>query len=175
MILLMGIAGSGKGTQGKMLADTRGFHLISMGEVLRMYVTGEQREKMLAGGLLDNQEIIELVDQVLKSLPDDKEVLMDGFPRTIRQAEWLLEQVKKDRFKLSAAFHLVASQKAVKERLVKRARIDDVEGAIEKRFEEYRRSTEPIIKWLSEHDIQVTDINAERSPEAVNTDIISHL
>jgi adenylate kinase len=175
VILLMGIAGSGKGTQGKMLADTRGFHLISMGEVLRMYVTGEQREKMLAGGLLDDQEIIRLVDKVLSSLPDDEEVLMDGFPRSIPQAEWLLEQVKAGRFDLRAAFHLVASREAVKARLVKRARIDDVEGAIEKRFEEYERSTAPLIEWLSGHGVKVTDINAERPPEAVNTDILSYL
>lgn len=175
MILLMGIAGSGKGTQGKMLADQHGFHLISMGEVLRMYVTGEQREKMLAGGLLDDQEIIKLVEKVLSSLPDDEEVLMDGFPRSIPQAEWLLEQVKKGRFSLRAAFHLVASREAVKSRLMKRARIDDVEAAIEKRFDEYQRSTEPLIKWLSENGVKVTDINAERPPEAVNTDILSHL
>lgn len=175
MILLMGIAGSGKGTQGKMLADRHGFHLISMGEVLRMYVTGEQREKMLAGGLLDDQEIIELVDKVLKSLPDDEEVIMDGFPRTVTQAEWLLGQAKEGRFDLQAAFHLVASREAVKERLISRARIDDVEDAIEKRFEEYQRSTEPVIKWLSDHGVKVTDINAERPPEAVNTDILSYL
>ncbi len=175
MILMMGIAGSGKGTQGKMLADRHGFHLISMGEVLRMYVTGEQREKMLAGGLLDDQEIIKIVDQILASLPDDEEVLMDGFPRSIPQAEWLLEQVKADRFNLKAAFHLVASRDAVKARLVKRARIDDVENAIEKRFDEYERSTAPLIKWLSEHGVQVTNINAERSPEDVNTDILSYL
>lgn len=175
MILLMGIAGSGKGTQGKMLADRHAFHLISMGEVLRMYVTGEQREKMLAGGLLDDQEIIKIVEQVLSSLPDDEEVLMDGFPRTIPQAEWLLEQVKAGRFNLKAAFHLVASRDAVKARLVKRARIDDVENAIETRFAEYQRSTEPLIKWLSENGVKVTDINAERPPEAVNTDILSYL
>lgn len=175
MILLMGIAGAGKGTQGKMLADARGFHLISMGEVLRMYVTGEQREKMLAGGLLDDQEIIKIVDQVLKSLPDDEEVLMDGFPRSIPQAEWLLEQVKQGRFQLRAAFHLVASKEAVKQRLIKRARIDDVEGAIEKRFEEYERSTAPLLEWYKEHGVNVTEINAERPPEAVNTDIVSYL
>jgi adenylate kinase len=175
MILLMGIAGSGKGTQGKMLADARGFHLVSMGEVLRMYVTGEQREKMLAGGLLDDQEIIKIVDQVLDSLPDDEEVLMDGFPRSIPQAEWLLGQVKEGRFKLRAAFHLVASKDAVKARLMRRARIDDVEGAIEKRFEEYERSTAPLLKWFNEHGVTVTDINAERPPEAVNTDIVSYL
>jgi adenylate kinase len=171
----MGIAGSGKGTQGKMLADRHGYHLISMGEVLRMYVTGEQREKMLAGKLLGDQEIIEIVDKVLKSLPDDEEVIMDGFPRTIPQAEWLLKQIESGRFKLQAAVHLVASREAVKERLMKRARIDDVEDAIEKRFDEYERSTMPVIKWLTAHKVTVVNINAERSPDDVNTDILSYL
>jgi adenylate kinase len=175
MILLMGIAGSGKGTQGKMLADTRGFHLVSMGEVLRMYVTGEQREKMLKGGLLEDDEIIRIVDRVLTSLPDEEEVLMDGFPRTVPQAEWLLEQVKQGRFNLKVAFHLVASREAVKQRLVKRARIDDVDSAIEERFNEYERSTAPVLDWLSTHGVNVVNVNAERSPEAVNTEIVSHL
>lgn len=171
----MGIAGSGKGTQGKMLADTRGYHLISMGEVLRMYVTGKQRERMLAGELLDDQEIIKIVDQVLNSLSDDEEVILDGFPRTIPQAEWLLEQVKKDRLKLTAAFHLVASREAVKQRLLSRARIDDVEDAIDERFNEYERSTAPVLKWLNEHGVNAVDINAERSVEAVNDDLVKYL
>ncbi len=175
MILLMGIAGSGKGTQGKMLADSRGFHLVSMGEVLRMYVTGKQRERMLAGGLLADKEIIDIVDKVLSSLRDDEEVLMDGFPRTVPQAEWLIGQVKTGRFDLKAAFHLVASREVVKERLMKRARIDDIESAIEERFNEYQRSTAPVIEWLSEHGVKVVDINAERPPETVNDDIVSHL
>lgn len=175
MILLMGIAGSGKGTQGKMLADTRGYHLVSMGEVLRMYVTGKQRERMLAGGLLGDQEIIKIVDGVLGSLGDDEEVLMDGFPRTVPQADWLLKQVKSGRFDLKAAFHLVASRETVKQRLMQRARIDDVESAIEERFNEYDRSTTPLIEWLAEHGVKVIDIDAERAPEKVNADIIGYL
>ena len=175
MILLMGIAGSGKGTQGKMLADKHGFHLISMGDVVRMYVTGEQRQRMLAGGLLDDQEIIKIVDQVLASLTDAEEVILDGFPRTIPQAEWLLDQVKAGRFKLEMAFHLVASRAAVKQRLLGRARIDDVETAIEKRFDEYERSTAPLLKWLTDHNVDVVAINAERSPTEVNADLLNHL
>lgn len=175
MILLMGIAGSGKGTQGKMLADARGYHLVSMGEVLRLYVTGKQRERMLAGGLLDDQEIIKIVDQVLKSLPDNEEVLMDGFPRTVPQAEWLLDQVNTGRFNMKAAFHLVASRQAVKERLMRRARIDDVESAIEERFNEYERSTAPVLGWLSKNGVEVVEVNAERSPEEVNSDIVKYL
>lgn len=175
MILLMGIAGSGKGTQGKMLADRQGFHLISMGEVLRMYVTGTQRERMLAGGLLDDAEIIKIVDQVLDSLPDDEEVLMDGFPRTVPQAEWLLAQVRAGRFELKQAFHLQASRAAVKARLMNRGRIDDVEAAIEERFAEYERSTAPVVQWLADNGISVVNVNAERSPEAVNDELLQHL
>lgn len=175
MILLMGIAGSGKGTQGKMLADARGYHLVSMGEVLRMYVTGEQRERMLAGELLDDSEIIKIVDQVLGSILNGAEVLMDGFPRTIPQAEWLLEQVKAGRFKLDLAFHLVASREAVKKRLLARARIDDVDSAIEERFNEYERSTRPLMDWLKDNGVRVIDVNAERSVEEVNDDLVKYL
>lgn len=175
MILLMGIAGSGKGTQGKMLSDQFGFHLISMGDVLRMYAIPEQRERMLSGELLDDKEIIAIIDRVLSSLPNDEEIVLDGFPRTIPQAEWLLEQVKKGRFKLQQAFHLVASRDTVKQRLLGRARVDDKQDAIEERFNEYQRSTEPILKWLKEHGIEAVNINAERPVEVINQDIANHL
>lgn len=175
MILLMGIAGSGKGTQGKMLADQYGFHLISMGDVVRMYVTGEQRQSMLAGNLLGDQEIIEIVDKVLGSLPKDEEVLLDGFPRTIVQAQWLMEQAKADRFKLETVFHLVASREAVKARLLGRARIDDKEEAIEARFDEYERSTAPVLKWLADNGVEVLNIDAERPATVVNAELVNHL
>jgi adenylate kinase len=171
----MGIAGSGKGTQGKMLADARGFHLISMGDIVRMYITGKQRERMLAGELLDDDEIIRIVDQVLTMLPNGAEVLLDGFPRTIPQAEWLLEQVKAGRFPLKTAFHLVASREAVKRRLMTRGRVDDKEEAIEARFDEYERSTTPLLSWLSEHGVDVVNVNAERSVQEVNGDLVNYL
>lgn len=175
MILLMGIAGSGKGTQGKMLSDKHKFHLISMGDVLRMYVTGQQRERMLAGELLDDQEIIAIVDKVLNSIPDNEEVILDGFPRTLPQAEWLVEQVKTGRFKIRTALHLVASREAVKARLIDRARIDDTEDSIEQRFDEYERSTAPILEWLAANGVDVYNAQAEQSREEVFKDLETHL
>jgi adenylate kinase len=175
MILLMGIAGSGKGTQGKMLADQHGFHLISMGDVLRMYVTGEQRRRMLAGGLLDDQEIIKIVDKVLTSLPDKEQLILDGFPRTIPQAKWLLEQAEAGRFNVEKVFHLVATRDAVKKRLMSRGRIDDHEDAIEARFNEYERSTAPLLEWFNDHGLAVDNIDAERPVEKVNQDLIDRL
>jgi adenylate kinase len=175
MILLMGIAGSGKGTQGKMLADQYGLHLISMGDVLRMYVTGKQRERMLAGDLLDDVEIIAIVDKVLSSIPDDETVILDGFPRTIPQAEWLVKQVEAGRFRVDMALHLEASHEAVKQRLIGRARIDDTEAAIEARFNEYERSTMPLLEWLTKHNVKVINVDAERPVEAINSDLARYL
>lgn len=172
MILLMGIAGSGKGTQGKMLADQHNFHLISMGDVLRMYATPLQRKRMLAGGLLDDNEIIAIIDGVLSRLPDAEECILDGFPRTIPQAKWLLQQVKEGRFSITNVFHLVASRDAVRARLMHRARVDDIADAIENRFAEYQRSTEPLIEWLDQNGLTVNNINAERTVSDVNDDLV---
>lgn len=175
MILLMGIAGSGKGTQGTMLADSRGYHLVSMGELLRLYVTGKQRERMLAGELLDDSEIIEIVNKVLDSLPPEEEIILDGFPRTLPQAKWLVDQVNQGRFALRAIFHLTASKEAVKKRLLSRARIDDVENAIEERFAEYEKSTAPVLQWFRDNGKEVVDVNAERPVEEVNDDLAKYL
>lgn len=171
----MGIAGSGKGTQAKLLTDKHGYHLVTMGDVLRMYITGEQRERMLKGELLSDDEVTAIIDKVLQTLPEGEEIILDGYPRTIPQAQWLLEQAKAGRFNLDKAFHLVASRDAVKQRLLGRARVDDQDAAIEKRFDEYERATAPLLDWLKQNGVQVIDINAERSVEDVNKDIDSHL
>ena len=70
---------------------------------------------------------------------------------------------------------MVATNEAVKARLIKRARIDDNEDAIEKRFAEYEKSTMPLIRWLNTNGVKVYDINAEQPVENVNQKIISTL
>lgn len=175
MILIMGIAGSGKGTQSKLLAEKDGYHLVTMGDVLRQNASDEQRQKMQAGELLGDQEIIQVVDKVLTDLVGKDNVLLDGFPRTLAQAEWLVQEVEKGHFSLKTAIHLVASREAVKARLIDRARTDDVNHAIEQRFDEYEKSTAPIIDWLRQHKVDVYDVDGERSIEEVHQDIINHL
>lgn len=171
----MGIAGSGKGTQGKMLADHDNMHLVSMGEVLRMYVTGDKRQRMLSGNLLADDEIIKIVDRVLTSLKDSNSVLLDGFPRTIDQARWLLNQANSGRFRVDAVIHLVADRQVVKKRLIARGRLDDEEKAIEERFRIYEQTTEPLLDWLKKQGVRVVDVNAEGSVEAVSAELMAKL
>ena len=175
MIILMGIAGSGKGTQGKLLADKYGFHWISTGEILRIYITGERRQRMLAGELLNDQEIIDILDKVLLSLPDDLETVLDGFPRTLPQAQWLLDQAQAGRFKITEVFYLIASPQAVMDRLIKRGRPDDHDRAIQERFGEYEKATLPIVDWFDKEGVPVVRIDAERPIGEIHQDIVKQL
>lgn len=171
----MGLPGSGKGTQGKMLADEHGMHLISMGDLVRMYVTGERRKQMLAGALLEDDEIIAMIDRVLTILDDGEDCVLDGFPRTIKQAEWLMQQVASGRFELSKIVYLEASNEAVKSRLKARGRLDDKDAVIEARFKEYERLTLPVVDWFEKQGAPIARVDAERSTDAVNRDVVALL
>jgi adenylate kinase len=175
MILLMGLPGSGKGTQGKMLADEHDFHLFSTGELLRMYVTGERRKRMLAGEILDDQEVIAMLHRALDSVDDDSDCILDGFPRTVPQAEWLMGQVNAGRFSLDHIVHLQVDHETLVARLKARGRLDDKESVIEARFREYERLTKPVIDWFREQGVNILEIDGDYSATVVNRDIVAKL
>ncbi len=167
----MGVAGSGKSMQGRMLADQLGLPWLSTGEFLRMLISGERRKDMLHGKLLDDKEIIGLVQKVLNVVDTEHEYVLDGFPRTVAQADWLLAQVKYGQLEISAVIHLQASEKVVKERLLSRGRQDDHHDAIAERFKEYEDTIKPILKHFSNAHIPVHTINGEQSVEVIHQEI----
>jgi len=173
MILLMGVAGAGKSIQGRLLADEHGYAWISSGEIFRVLVTGKRRQQMLEGKLLSDEEVIHLFDKVFELIDITEEFVLDGFPRTIPQADWLLKQVKVGRLKLSSVIHLTASEEVVRERLLARGRQDDTEKAIAERFREYRAVTLPILEHLQQEGIAVCNIDASQTPREVHDEIVT--
>lgn len=169
----MGVAGSGKSYQGRMMADEYGFAWISTGEVLRVLITGTRRQEMLAGKLLTDEEVINVVDKVLELVDTSQEFVLDGFPRTVRQADWLLEQVRKKRFGLTAIFNLKAGEEVVRGRLLQRGRQDDTNSSIAERFREYRELTLPILQHFEDKGVRPIDIDASLSTDEVHKQIIA--
>lgn len=175
MIILMGVAGAGKSMQGQLFADEHGYAWISTGELFRVLVTGERRQQMLQGKLLSDGEVIAMVQRSLNLIDLDQEFLLDGFPRTKIQADWLLSEVKSGRLRMTAVFNLVASEDVVKRRLLNRGRQDDTEQSIKLRFAEYKTLTLPIIDYFRKSGAPVYDINADLDPASVHGEIMSHL
>lgn len=171
MILFMGVAGSGKSIQGRQLADEKGYAWLSTGEFLRMLVSGQRRIEMISGKLLEDSEMIQLVDKVLRLIDVKEEFILDGFPRTKKQATWLLAQAEAGLLNLTHIIHLNASEPAVRKRLLKRGRVDDTEEVIKRRFKEYHEVTMPILAEFKKHGFRVHEINAEKSMKAVQREI----
>lgn len=170
---MMGIAGSGKGTQGALLAKEHNLHVISTGELLRTYGSKEQHERMLTGEILADEEVTALLNTALNDLHDQNAVILDGYPRRISQADWLIREAKNGHFRLDKVLHLLVSREAVKTRLLERGRQDDHDFAIEERFNEYERATMPILKHLEDAGVPVLEINGEQSVDAVHQAIIA--
>ena len=173
MVLLMGIAGSGKGTQGKLLGAILKHTVISTGDLLRSYGSEEQHARMHKGEILGDDEVTELLDKALSSLDHPGDTILDGYPRTLSQAEWLVSEKNSNRFKVRYVLHLEASREAVKARLQGRARADDHDRAIEARFNDYERSTLPILEFYRKIGVRVIEVNAEQPIEDVHQELLA--
>jgi adenylate kinase len=176
MIIFVGVAGSGKSVQGKLLAEDLKCSYFSMGEFLRQHFNKDIQAKMLKGELINDDETIEVIDEALnKNKLDFKEFILDGFPRTVPQAQWIIKQITKNRFKLDAVFHLKASADVTIPRLLERHRPDDRISVINKRLREFDDTILPIIKILRDNGVDVYDINAEGTPEFVHAQLMKIL
>lgn len=172
MIIFMGVAGSGKSVQGRQLADELGLPWLSTGEFLRMLISGERRKAMLDGELLGDHEIIELVQKIFALIDSKHEFILDGFPRTPAQADWLLNQVKHKQLHVSAVVHIQASEEVVSSRLIARGRQDDHRDAIKRRFQEYENAIKPILGDMKTAGVTVFDIDGEQAVQEVHESIL---
>lgn len=175
MIIFMGVAGSGKSVQGRRLADELGLPWLSTGEFLRMLISGERRKAMVQGELLGDAEIIELVQKIFSLINSKEEFILDGFPRTPEQADWLLSQVRHKQLDVTAVIHIKAGEEVVKSRLLSRGRPDDTQEALKQRFDEYEKAIRPIINEMKAAQVPVFDINGENDIELVHDEILRTL
>lgn len=175
MIIMMGLAGSGKSMQGKLLADQKGYPWLSTGEFLRMLVTGSQRQKMLSGELLDDEEIISQMQKIFGLINTEDEFVLDGFPRTLAQAEWLLSQIKFGQLKATAVVHITIPLELAKSRLSSRGRQDDNDVAINDRLQTFQNTELPIIQSFKDANIPIYEVDGAKKPEEVHEFIIRHI
>jgi adenylate kinase len=128
---------------------------------------------MQTGALLTDQEVTELLDRALQNLDDQDRTILDGYPRSLAQAEWLLSKDKAGRFKVDYVLHLLASREAVKARMHDRGRADDHDDAIEARFREYEQTTLPILAYFEARGVRIIEVDGEQPIETVHKQIVA--
>jgi adenylate kinase len=165
-LILLGPPGSGKGTQAQRLVERYSIVQLSTGEMLRAAVAAgtpvglQAKDIMGAGGLVPDEIVVSIISDRIE-LPDARHgFILDGFPRTVPQAEALDELLKHKHMKLDAVIELRVNESALLARVEKRAeetrsrgeevRLDDTPEVLTKRLAAYRSQTEPLIHYYSE-------------------------
>lgn len=162
IIILLGPPGAGKGTQATRLMDKHGFVQLSTGDMLREAIAngtelGMQAKAIMdAGNLVDDNIILGMIGERLSSGASDRGVILDGFPRTIAQAEGLDAMLAEMSLGIDHVIEMQVDEQMLADRIVKRAaesdqvRDDDTVEVLQKRLNVYHESTAPIIPYYKD-------------------------
>ncbi|MBQ6130587.1 nucleoside monophosphate kinase [Candidatus Saccharibacteria bacterium] len=155
MIILFGLAGSGKSTQGQILAERHQMTWLSVGQVLRE--DGRFDAILKEGKLVDDNQAIALMDErIAKELQAGREVILDGFPRDVYQAEWFGKKLAKE---TSGAVLLEVPKEELLRRMEERGRADDTREVIERRFKIVEENIRAILEILEKEGVKVQRVS----------------
>lgn len=159
-IVLFGPPGAGKGTQASLLASQLGVPAISTGDMLRLAVAsgtplgGRVQSIMATGGLVDDATMADVVRERLAQEDARPGFLLDGYPRTIPQAETLDRVLGESGQELDAVLSIEVPEEELVRRAVLRNRgEDDREEVVRERLRVYREKTEPLIGYYRERGL----------------------
>jgi len=154
-MLIVGAPGAGKGTQAGSLAQAFGVPAISTGDIFRANIKNETELGKQVKAITEQGQLVpdELTNELIRDRLSQDDVargfLLDGYPRTLGQVDFLTDLLAASNQKLDAVVELVTDEDAVVQRLLKRAeeqgRVDDTEEVIRHRQQVYRDQTAPVI------------------------------
>lgn len=164
-LILLGAPGAGKGTQAKILTEKFGIPQLSTGDMLRAAVAAQTEVGKRAKAIMDSGALVpdEVVNQIVFERVEEadcvKGFILDGYPRTVGQAEALQKMLQSKGQKLDAVIELVVDQNALVDRMKRRVeetvaaggkvRSDDNPEAFAKRLVEYKAKTAPLSQFYS--------------------------
>ena len=181
-IVLLGAPGSGKGTQAKVLAEHYDIEHIGVGDVLRQAVRdgsaiGQSiNDQLTKGDLVGDDVVLDVVWPLIVAAAANGGYVLDGFPRTLQQAEMAFARAERDHVGADAVVYLEAPRDVLLQRMLARAgdRSDDVASVIEHRLRVFEERTHPLVEFYAARGVLVS-LDASRPVADVSTEIIKDL
>lgn len=169
MIILFGLAGSGKGTQSKALSELFGWKALSVGQIIRD--TGKYEDVINKGALIKDEDVIELMNAEIQKIEEEGfDAILDGYPRSVPQAQYIAEHMAD---KIDGAIILEVPKEELYKRLELRGRDDDKERAsIDQRFEIFEQNISSILPLLEAKNIPVETVNGVGPIEEVTARLV---
>ena len=161
MVIFFGPAGAGKSVQCNLLAASNDWRWLGAGQLLRDSRDPELLAEMSTGKLV-NPEIVNKVMGEALDRADDRvqKVILDGFPRQLEQAKWLVEHsANHGNRKIDLVIVLEVPRSEVLRRLEIRGRLDDQPEVIDERLKIYRQEMYPVLNFLNEQGVAIAHID----------------
>ena len=179
-LILLGPPGAGKGTQAKILVEAYGIPQLSTGDILRAAIAAQTPLGLEAMAIMDRGDLVSdtIVNGIVSERIDAQDCkpgfILDGFPRTIAQAEALDGMLASKGIKLDAVIELTADADELVRRVIQRSkdsnRPDDNPEVIRKRLDVYQTSTAPLVDYYSRQGL-VKTVDGMEPVETVTTAI----
>jgi adenylate kinase len=174
-LILIGIQGSGKSTQGNLLSEKFGIPYLSTGQIFREIAKEATpdgkyiKETMNAGYLIPDERVLQLINEYLNRPDYQNGFILDGFPRTTAQAEAFTSVVDK-------VIYLKVSDEEALKRIAgrKETREDETPEAIKRRIELFHNVTEPVLDYYRNKGL-LLEVNGEQTIDTIFNDILSKL
>lgn len=175
MIIFFGPAGAGKSVQGQLLAARNGWRWLSAGQLLRDTHDIELIKEMQTGKLVSSEKVNELMRDALVRAKNIDRVILDGYPRQLSQAKWLIETQPEHERSIALVIVLEVPRSELLKRLEVRGRLDDTPEAVDERLKIYRTEIYPILTYLTEQGVNVAHIDGTGSVGQVHDRIMEEL
>ena len=168
MILIFGPPGAGKSMQGQLLAAKNDWRWLSVGQLLRDARDAEATTQMQAGRGVDYKTVYRILIEALEKSKNVEHVIIDGFPRDLEQAEWLLAALPEHGRSIQAVLVITVPLEESQRRLKIRGRFDDHQGVVDKRYYEYEGKIEGIVDYLRSRHVPIIEISGIGTPQEVH-------
>ena len=175
MIIFFGPAGAGKSVQGQLLAERRDWHWISSGQILRDTKNKEILKSLKEGELVVDDKVDQLIIEALNDISDDDKVVIDGFPREIEQAYWLMDNYSTNGKSIDLIIVLDVPKEELLKRLQIRNRADDTFESINERLRIYNAELDPMLDYFHKKGVQIIHIDGLGTIDQVHNKIITEL
>ena len=177
MIIFFGPTGAGKSVQGQMIAARHDWEWLSTGQLLRDSNDSEIIQILKSGDLVSDGVTFDVFHKAIQEAKTEgyDNMIIDGFPRTKAQAEWLSKYMEMDGDKIDLVIALEVPETEIMKRLDKRGRMEDTPETIAKRMNIYRQKMYPVLGIFAEQGVRIVHIDGTGTVGEIHDRIQSEL